>query len=128
MMGKFRNKKTGEIKEWDYVCALTESNPGEIYDSDEYDSIAKLCENWEDYEPVEPLIKDEKIRKAVRAWAEASSIDTTEIKVSKGIVYTAIIGWKDCRRLSMDFESYMLEKLEDGKTYTITELCGEEEE
>jgi hypothetical protein len=90
--------------------------------------ITELCGEEEDYKPSEPLIKDEKIRKAVRAWAEASSIDTTEIKVSKGIVYTAIIGWKDCRRLSMDFESYMLEKLEDGKTYTITELCGEEEE
>lgn len=109
---KLRNKKTGDVI------------------NTYYDSLEQFNEEWEDYEPVEPLIKDEKIRKAVRAWAEASGIDTTEIKASKGSIYTAIIGWKEhrfCGGLSIDFETPLLEELEDGKTYTITELCGEEE-
>lgn len=128
---KLRNKKTGKIGE------LSGVNRTVVYEAldapscgnsilGEYDTLAELNEEWEDYK--EPLIKDEKIRKAVRVWAEASGIDTTEIKVSKGIISTAIIGWKDCRRLSMDFESSTLEKLEDGKTYTIAELCGDEGE
>ena len=37
-------------------------------------SLAELNEEWEDYKPKEPLIKDEKVRKAVRAWAEANDI------------------------------------------------------
>ena len=37
-------------------------------------NLAELNDKWEDYKPVEPLIKDEKIRKAVRTWAEASGI------------------------------------------------------
>jgi hypothetical protein len=126
MMGKFRNKKTGEIKEWDYVCALTESNPGEIYDSDEYDSIAKLCENWEDYEPVEPLIKDEKIRKAVRAWAEANGLNYVNCYESAHYWYLRAFNSRE-QGVDIEFWGYQLPKeLTNCGSYTITELCGEE--
>ena len=37
-------------------------------------STAALSEDWEVYKPKEPLIKDEKIRKAIRAWAEACNL------------------------------------------------------
>lgn len=126
---KLRNKKTGEIidKICIHVCSF------DVYGNEckeictETRSLEKVLETWEDYKPKEPLIKDKKIRKAVRAWAEACGIETTGIKVLRGIIYTTIIGWKGTRQLSMDFENSMLEELKDGEDYTITELCGEEE-
>ena len=69
---KLRNKKTGEIGKLDAYDENKEmfaikSNGKTIY----YFSLADLCDDWEDYKPAESLIKDEKIRKAVRFKAEA---------------------------------------------------------
>ena len=69
---KLRNKKTGEIKEWQKVGAIDYGELNEVYDSTEYNSLAELNYEWEDYKPVEPLIKDEKIRKALRAAYDAA--------------------------------------------------------
>ena len=81
---KLRNKKTGEICElghirqaWreekdggmGYMFLKADDNNGIIYSS-----LAEMTDEWEDYKPAEPLIKDEKIRKAVRAWAEANGV------------------------------------------------------
>lgn len=68
------------------------------------DRDAFLLDNGFVEEMKEPLIKDEKIRKAVRAWAEAN-----------GDTITFVYGHKRLNYLS------------DHKTYTIAELCGEEE-
>ena len=79
-------------------------------------------------EPAEPLIKDEKIRKAVRAWAEANRIKYVWVSTAlKGIDIT------------QDFEHLQLTEYKQNITfeceadfksgnYTIAELCGEEEE
>ena len=90
-------------------------------------SLKILNEYYEDYTQKEPLIKDEKIRKAVRAWVNANR-------------------WTDDVRLEFnDFgyhESWSLEQHTDNneihfsgrmpncmhkQLYTITELCGDEE-
>lgn len=80
-----------------------------------------------DYEPAEPLIKDEKIRKAVRTWAEANNINSNhyyETDVSFDSVEHCFT-WIDT---SIQFNEIAgLENLEHGKKYTIAELCGEEE-
>ena len=68
---KLRNKKTGEIKEWQRVGAIDYGELNEVYDSAEYNSLAELNDEWEDIR--EPLIKDEKIRKFLRAWAEMNN-------------------------------------------------------
>ena len=71
-----------------------------------------------DSKPTEPLIKDEKIRKAVRAWAESNGIkEVTYFKEDFGLrlVYHTI---------SIDLYSNTGE-LENYKHYTIAELCGE---
>ena len=70
----------------------------------------------------EPLIKDEKIRKAVRAWSEVNGgTEHTELK------YEADENsLKDIFRNEIHFNQLL--GLEDGKTYTIAELCGEEEQ
>jgi hypothetical protein len=83
----------------------------------EVNSLADLNEEWEDYEPKEPLIKDEKIRKAVRAWAEATG--------TKAVNYWGHL--ESCQNdASIDFQNGL--GLESGDDYSIAELCGEEEE
>ena len=72
-------------------------------------------------EQKEPLIKDKKIRKAVRAWAEAN--DITEINVaSNGYeLWGGIDDW------CIHFGGNPFKDIKSLK-YTIDELCGEEEE
>lgn len=127
---KLRNKKTGEIweipkmryptaQEDDISFFAMLGTKGELFC---YRSIAQLNEEWEDYTPVEPLIKDEKIRKAVRAWAEANGVE----RVCIGINSKELIA-----KFSLEDESVSFKKslsLGRGRNYTIAELCGEEEE
>lgn len=89
---------------------------------DKYDSLTELIENWEDYKPAEPIIKDPKIRKAVRAWAEANDYPKT-----MELYYNApnFVLRSDISTIEFDKE---IEPLQHGDQFTITELCGEEEE
>lgn len=105
---KLRNKKTGKIKEFNAIY-------------EEKDTVKSENIEWEDYEPQEPLIKDEKIRKAVMAWADRNYI--TEVNVNVPTYDSAILSlsWG---MLGIEFIDDK-EDLIDGGTYTITELCGE---
>ena len=119
-----RNKKTGKITEVEEVNLIVHDDKCDCYESfAEYHSLAGLNADWEDYAPKEPLIKDEKIRKAVRAWAEANGfLDEIEVhSLTAGTRFS--IGHYD-----IEFLGYFIYDLESNKTYTITELCGEEEE
>lgn len=131
---KLRNKKTGEIGELlgtdraagiINICINFHDGKPKAYN---YESLAELNEEWEDYKPTEPLIKDEKIRKAVRAWADANDIDSnfyhnTAIKFNPS---EHRLTWIDT---SIEFDEITgLEDLKPHKIYTIDELCGEEEE
>lgn len=70
------------------------------------------------YRPKDPLIKDEKIRDVVRPWAKVNG--ATEL------MYDAVEdSLTDIFRNEISFNGSL--GLEDGYTYTITELCGEEE-
>ena len=116
-----KNKKTGEVKKmWkDNIC-LSSGDCNKVYYS-----IAELNDEWEDYKPKEPLIKDEKIRKAVRAWAEANEISQAQFDR-----YISGFSASDDEHniLSMiSFDGFVF-MFVDGKIYTIDELCGEEEE
>ena len=118
---KLRNKKTGEVKKmWkDNIC-LSFSDCNKVYYS-----LAELNEDWEAYRPVDPLIKDEKIRKAVRAWAEANEISQAQFDW-----YISGFSASDDEHniLSMiSFDGFVF-MFVDGKIYSIAELCGEEEE
>ena len=121
---KLRNKKTGEIIDGgDYLNVYDDlDHQGKAW---HYNSLAELNKDWEDYKPAEPLIKDEKIRKAVRAWAEANEISQAQFDR-----YTS--GFSACddghNLLSMiSFDGFVFNCV-DGEYYTIAELCGEEEE
>ena len=123
---RLRNKKTGEIVEplssgpIDLYFYLNKYEENEV-DRKTYQSLAELNSEWEDYTPKEPLIKDEKIRKAVRAWAEAN--DITEINVSSSgyELWGGIDDW------CIHFGGDPFKDIKPLK-YTIDELCGEEEE
>ena len=124
---KLRNKKTGEIRE--------DSDLGKMlirYAMPSYDSIAELCEEWEDYKPSEPLIKDEKIRKAVRAWAEMNDIRFIHMCSRTRKENARIVGQNALGRtftMEIDNEYEIRVRFKDYKEcYTIAELCGEEEE
>ena len=121
-----RNKKTGEVVDWSFVgpTAIKEYKGEDVLlERERYESIEEFISEWEDYEPKEPLIKDEKIKKAVRAWAEANDF-TNEIEVRSLDAGTRFSEghW------SIEFIGYFIYDLKIGSTYTIAELCGEEEE
>ena len=123
---KLRNKKTGEIVEplssgpIDLYFYLNKYEENEV-DRKTYQSLAELNADWEDYKPAEPLIKDEKIRKAVRAWAEANDITEINVASSGYELWGGIDDW------CIHFGGNPFKDIKPLK-YTIDELCGEDEE
>ena len=128
---KLKNKKTGEVVESYEVGPIdlyfypNERKDKDIVDRKTYQSLTELNADWEDYTPTDPLIKDEKVRKAVRAWAEANNIravyyspeeDGFYVKNFDGEIVAAIY-----------FGDKPMEEDGYGEHYTIDELCGEEE-
>ena len=87
------------------------------------DRDAFLLDNGFIEEIKEPLIKDEKIRKAVKAWAEANDF-LNDIEVHSLTAGTRFSNG----HYDIDFMGYFNYDLEKNKTYDISELCGEEEE
>ena len=73
----------------------------------------------------EPLIKDEKIRKAVRAWAEANS-QRTSVAYHQLDETHSCISFIDFGGLEIEFNK-TIDELTSGEIYKFTELCGEEE-
>lgn len=124
---KLHNKKTGEIIDLEvgritdsgYGSAILLSPVAAINESYTYSSLAELCEEWEDYEEKEPLIKDEEIREIIRAWANVNDALAFKYNYDENSL-------DDIYRNTISFNMGLGLK-DDGK-YTITELCGEEEE
>lgn len=118
---KLRNKKTGKIGH---------SNLKVTTDVDVfiYNSLDLLCDEWEDYKPVEPIIKDKKNRELVRDWSKL--YDYEPIRTYKRGRYISL--YKDgvkgySTSVGIDLPCDALQEVEDDRYYTITELCGEEE-
>lgn len=135
---KLRNKKTGITGCIEYVMRTIDPITGEPlltvrYKDDsgitcykDYATIKFFNADWEDYNPTEPLIKDEKIRKSIRVWAEAEPT-IKEVAVMCHLVWgenMTEIAKSDNASLRIVFPGDLGIKM--GK-YTITELCGEEE-
>jgi len=124
---KLHNKKTGETR---VLCYLHPTLPngsvllGLLDDDGEtqtytYGSLAELNEEWEDYKPKEPLIDNEEIREIIRAWAKVNDALVLKYNHDENSL-------DDIYRNEITFNMRL--GLEDGKKYTIAELCGEEEE
>lgn len=86
----------------------------------EFDEAMRMITRaWEEHDAsAEPLIKDEKIREIIRLWAKVNSV--------VGLTYNdAENSLTDIFRNEITFNGWL--GLKDGETYTIAELCGEEE-
>lgn len=132
---RLRNKKTGEngdllgIKVSAGIIWVNIEFHGREPKAYCYNSLAELNEEWEDYKSTEPRIKDEKVRKFVREWAEINGIETV-------LVCETFNAWgfknktdgkagdKEYMLADILFKGEKPEELEFGKEYTITELCG----
>jgi hypothetical protein len=123
---KLRNKKTGDILPLEMTI-----------NGKEYLSLAEFNEDFEDYTPVEPLIKDEKIISLLRPWIKFN-------KIEKAIIFKIVsetrgledswfhIKGQDCNSCWWDIEinasySESVDKDYHGELVDIEELCGEEE-
>ncbi len=95
-----------------------------IVHKDQLEKNPNILTDW--FEEIkEPLIKDEKIRKAIRAWAEANEISQAQFdRYTSGFSASD----DDHNLLSMiSFDGFVF-MFVDGEYYAIDELCGEEEE
>lgn len=128
---KLRNKRTGEVVVEVNKIGLVWNRFGMPADIGQYDSLAELNDEWEDYKPTEPLINDEGARDAVFSWA--SSLQIHEVKCTKRAdSFCKEVTTFEAFRLGsapiIEFPSYIDADVANGKVYTIAELCGDEEE
>ena len=131
---KLRNKKTGEIGDFmgTYNAVPFFGIGIDYHDGNpvkyEYCSLAKLNEDWEDYKSDEPRIEDPKARKIFREWAELFGAERFRV------VHYGNFGKGETTSIwSVDTTTEPIIELpghigKDSETYTIAELCGEEEE
>jgi hypothetical protein len=139
---KLRNKKTGEI----FDAIIREKGGGGSYSLivcdikayeqskstldathsilGEYDTLAKFNEDWEDYKPAEPLIKDEKVRKVFRKWVGLYGAERFRVDHFCDAKMTLFKSTDLITEPLIELPGYIGE---DSEIYTIEELCGEEE-
>lgn len=118
---KLRNKNDGTITEGDvWIKTKVHREPWQCK------SLEELNEHWEDYKPIEPLIKDEKIRKAVRAWADASGIE--KVTSYGDYFWVGFVSKNTDSDWKFECNYINASEFKHDKEYTIAELCGEEEE
>ena len=112
---KLHNKKTGEI--------LTINN----IVNDKGEKVFSLDIVPDGYELIGvPLIKDEKLRKALWVWADENRIKKVGFKLDKGNTSCACYFYDEsCDICEFGLKFYL--PIDADKIYTITELCGEEE-
>ena len=98
----------------------------DFYIPDGYEAVIKRegyielvkCQTEEEQEP---KIKDKKVRKLVRDWADINGIKEVDyVILGDGL---SVFGYED---MEINF-TFQVEGVHDDKRYTITELCGEEE-
>lgn len=112
---ELRNKKTKKLGKMTGVIRVYTGKGWR-----DYYSLAKLNEEWEDYKPKEPLIKDENIRKIIREWAGEN--DST-----RAVYYSPKNALADSYGNSISF-NLIFRELNHGAEYTIDELCGRKNE
>lgn len=100
-----------------------------IVHKDQLEKNPNILTDWfKEIKPAELLIKDEKIRKAVRAWADANNFSVFRVH-NQHFNYVKIHGAKDRydpNGSNIEFMGTIAGA--EKRTYEIDELCGDEEE
>ena len=129
-MEKLRNKNTGVIVKLlslelvdDDEIEFTYVMPSGHENAWSYSSLEKFKEEWEIYKPTEPLIKDEKIRKALRAAYDAAPHRDNVVYFDGRWTFRG-----DKFEVMFDDREIEIEGWTEGKAYHIEELCREDEE
>lgn len=130
---RMRNKKTGKIQTCDMVVITDEQIDGEIASLNRHTfifrSVEQFNDEYEDYKPEEPLIKEQEVRDVVKLWAKANLIphnaNSIEYQLADTLEGTFSEFW--CNSLHIVFWSNVAPNAIHGKCYSIDELCGEEE-
>ena len=120
---KLKNRKTGEIVELKLIQVNDKNLEEHEVDllNGEKLTLKLLADSFDDVK--DPLIKDEKIRKAVRAWAEANNIRAVYYSPEEDGFY--VKNFDDEIVTSIYFADKPMEEDGYGEHYTIDELCGE---
>lgn len=129
---KLRNKTTGEIVDWMAQVGCDESraifNKELIIKTETatyfYQDLFGFMRDWE-CEDNQPLIKDEKIRKAVKAWADANDFERLEVTHSRK--HTLRVMDENQAVEIFFFRKDGIAEI-DERVYSLSELCGEDEE
>ena len=129
---KLRNKRTGDIWEFDGGFSMKASqetaekagtrNGSLICFAN---SLAELNEEWEDYEPEEPLIEKRSHRGVLKAAARMSGTDIAHV-TKCDFAEVVIFEFKGKELCTVELMDKGI-NIHDG-WYTIAVLCGEEEE
>lgn len=129
-MEKLRNKKAGVIVNFLSLELVDEDEIEFTYELPSghekawsYSSLEKFKEEWEIYKPVEPLIEDEKIRKALRAVYDAAPYRDNVVYFDGRWTFRG-----DKFEVMFDDREIKIEGWTEGKAYYIEQLCGEGEE
>lgn len=131
---KLRNKLTNSVLDvhidtpWgDSIRVINEDNHTDFC---HYDTLAELVSEWEDARK-EPLIEDENIRKAVRAWFEANEIsykDVLRVRRTNSEVWSIVHEESYGREIIIEFfGNEPGDNILSEKPYHINELCGNED-
>lgn len=122
---KLRNKDTMEIRE-------AEAREDGIYLYDRVSDhwwkyeLELLAGCWEYYiEPKEPLIKDERVRKIIRAWANYCGWESFIVR-NDHFNNCYLVGYKNNKSSRLGFNN-TIAGANKNRRYTLAELCGEEE-
>lgn len=118
---KLRNRITGDIIVGKCFTEILEtlSKRGDPSVRQSLIDLDLFAKRWEEIHDKKPLIIYDKIREVIRLWTKVNG--ATELKYYEGENCL-----EDIFRNEIHFNQVL--GLEDAKTYTIAELCGEEEE
>ena len=120
---KLRNKKTGEIAVGYVMVGIQNNekypNPIEYHT---YVSIAELYEEWEDYEPKEPLVEGRKQRAVLKAAARLSGATTATVR---RLDAARIVIFDFAGKCRVELKDIGI-NIKNNGLYTITDICGEE--
>ena len=120
---KLRNKKTGEIAVGYVMVGIQNNekfpNPIEFHT---YGSIAELNDEWEDYEPKEPLVEGRKQRAVLKAAARLSGATTATVR---RLDAARIVIFDFAGKCRVELKDIGI-NIKNNGLYTITDICGED--